>query len=188
MIRPSRSAGFTTAELLVAATIALILTGAALSLCRAGNRAVAALVRSQTAWQEARAAATLWGAEWRGAGYDPTGLAGAGIARLTPESLAFSADWNGNGALLPTGSNPNERLSHAALPGAWRRGVNGGPHLPAAWPDSLRFAYRDGAGADLGPRPDPSRVRVAEVQLFLAAPGSAPGLRTAWSVARRNPP
>lgn len=175
-------------ELLVAATVGLLLTGAALALCRVGNRVVADLLRSQGAWQEARAAATLWSAEWRGAGYDPTGAAGAGLGRLSPETLEFSADWNASGALTPTGSNPNERLAWAAAPGAWRRGVNGGPRLPAAWPDSVRFSYRDERGTDLGGEPDAAAVAVAEAQLFLARPQGRGSFRATWSAARRNPP
>ena len=179
-------AGFTTIELLVAATIGLVLTGAALALCHTGNRAVATLTRSQAAWQEARAAATLWGADWRGAGYDPTGRAGAAVDRLRPDTLEFSADWNGDGALIPTATNPNERLAYAASAGVWRRGVNGGPRLPAAWPDSLTFLYRDALGADLGSTPDPATVRIAEARLVLDWPSGGSGIVIGWKVARRN--
>lgn len=179
-------AGFTTAELLVAATVGMMITGSALALCHVGNRAVAALIGSQAAWQEARAAATLWTGEWRGAGYDPTGAAGAGIGRATAESLEFSADWNANGTLVPTDTNPSERLAWAAAPGVWRRGVNGGPRLPAAWPDSARFIYRDAAGADLGGAPDPAAVRVVEARLFLVSPRGGRGTTAIWTAARRN--
>lgn len=186
-LRSHPRAGFTTIELLVAATIGLILTGAALALCRTGNLAVASLTRSQAAWQESRAAATLWASEWRGAGYDPTGVSGAGIGRLRSDTLEFTADWNGDGALVPTGSNPNERLAYAAVPGAWRRGVNGGPRLPVAWPDSISFAYRDEVGTELGPAPIPAAVRVVEARLVLAAGGTGRTLAIVWAVARRNP-
>lgn len=191
-MRPVRridsAGGFSTIELLVSATVGLLVAGAALSLCGAGNRAVARLAASQAGWQEVRAAALLWGTEWRGAGYDPTGGAGAGVTRARPDSLEFAADWNGDGALGPTHANPNERLAHALAPGAWRRGVNGGPRLPASWPDSVRFRLLDRGGSDLGPVPVPSSVRMVEVRVVLTPTGVARPVRVGWTVGRRNGP
>jgi hypothetical protein len=171
----------------VAATIGFVVTGAALALCAAGNRAVASIAASETAWQEARAALTQWAADWRGAGYDPASVSGAGVTRLVPDTMEFSADWNGDGALLPTASNPNERLAYAIAPGVFRRGINGGPRLAAAWPDSARFSFRDGAGADLGPWPDPATVRVAVARLALPNPRGGPPPVAEWAASRRNP-
>ena len=175
--------GITSIELLVAMTLGLVVTLAALLLCSSGNRLVARLTTSQRALQELLAAAELWRTEWRGAGHDPTGTSGAGISLATPESLEFSGDWNGDGALAPTDANPNERLAHALTVGAWRRGVNGGPRLPLAWPDSARFGYRDTLGLDLGPRPPPTRISVVEVAGFLEAGGSC--FAVEWAAARR---
>ncbi|MFN2383096.1 MAG: type II secretion system protein J [Gemmatimonadota bacterium] len=184
----AQRAGFTTLELLVAATVGLLVTGAALALCAAGNRAVARLTAAQSRWQELRAAATVWQGEWRGAGYDPTGAAASGVTRLAAETLEFSADWNGNGTLLPTGSNPNERLAWAAAAGVWRRGVNGGPRLPAAWPDSLRFYFRGGEGEELGPGPRAALVRYTVARaVVVGSRGTAPVV-VEWGAARRNPP
>jgi len=177
------SRGYTSIELLVAMALGLVVTLAALLLCSSGNRLVARLTSSQRALQELLAAAELWRTEWRGAGHDPTGSAGAGIARATPETLEFSGDWNGDGALVPTDANPNERLAHALTVGAWRRGVNGGPRLPLAWPDSARFAYRDPLGLDLGPRPAAERIAVVEVVGFLEAGGRS--FSVTWAAARR---
>lgn len=182
----SARAGFTTLELLVGATVGLLVAAAALSLCAAGNRAVAALTRSQTAWQESRAAAALWAAEWRGAGYDPTGAAGARLHAAGPETLDFSGDWNGDGALVPTAANPNERLAHALEPGTWRRGVNGGPRLAAAWPDSARFILLDRYGANLGSAPQPAAVSAVEARVVLEGGGGRGTIRLGWTVARRN--
>ena len=179
--------GTTSIELIVAAATGTLLAGAALALCAAGNRAVAALAAHQAEWQEARSAAALWAAEWRGAGYDPTGASGAGVIRLAPDTIEFSSDWNGDGALLPTASNPNERLAYAIAPGVFRRGINGGPRLAAAWPDSARFSFRDGAGADLGPWPDPATVRVAVARLALPNPRGGPPPVAEWAASRRNP-
>ena len=106
--------GITSIELLVAMTLGLVVTLAALLLCSSGNRLVARLTTSQRALQELLAAAELWRTEWRGAGHDPTGTSGAGISLATPESLEFSGDWNGDGALAPTDANPNERLLFAS--------------------------------------------------------------------------
>ena len=181
------SAGTTTLEFVVSAAVGLFVTGAALALCGAGNRAVAALGAAEASWQEARAAVTQWAADWRGAGYDPTALSGAGVGRLRPDTMEFSADWNGDGGLLPTGSNPNERLSYASAPGVFRRGINGGPRLPAAWPDSARFAFRDAAGSDLGPAPFADAARVAVLRLALPNPRGGPPYVAEWTAARRNP-
>jgi len=184
----SADAGFTLVELLVAATLGILVSGAALGLCAVGNRAVARLVRAQDAWEATRAAEALWATEWRGAGFDPTGLAGAGMGPLGPETLAIQGDWNGDGALLPTATNPEERVEHVVGVGIWRRGVNAGPRLPAAWPDSGRFAYRDATGNPLPPRPEARLARRVELQAWVPTGGPAGGaLEFRWSVARRNP-
>lgn len=179
--------GFTTIELLVAAVVGLLVTGATLALCAAGNRAVVSLAVSQAAWTETRAIAALWAAEWRGAGYDPTRAAGAGVGPIDGATIELGADWNGDGTLVPTESNPNERLVYAVGPGAWRRGVNGGPRVVAAWPDSAGFAYRDSAGADLGTTPEPSRARIVEVRVHVPGGRRAAAIEVRWRAARRNP-
>jgi hypothetical protein len=185
--RPWGRAGTTTLEFVVSATIGFFVTGAALALCAAGNRAVARIAASEAAWQEARAALTQWAADWRGAGYDPASASGAGVTRLAPDTMEFSADWNGDGALLPTASNPNERLAYATAPGVFRRGINGGPRLAAAWPDSAGFVFRDRSGADLGRSPPPAAVRIAVARLALPNPGGGPPPVAEWAAARRNP-
>jgi hypothetical protein len=181
-----RVTGFTTVEILVAMVAGLLVTGAALALCGVGNRLVASLAARQAAWSETRAVASLWALEWRGAGYDPTGAAGARIERLGATSMELSADWNGNGALTPTDPNPNERLAYLMEKGAWRRGVNGGPRLVAAWPDTAWFVYRDGEGREIG-APDPSLARLAEVRVRFAGIESGRMTEARWSAARRNP-
>lgn len=188
MLPRRKQAGFTEIELLVAATVGLFVTGAAISLCWTGNRIVADLLESQRAWQETRSAATLLTAELRGAGFDPTSMAGAGVSRAGAETLEFSGDWNASGAIIPTAGNPNERLAYAVGPGTWKRGVNGGPRLPAAWPDSASFRYFDGFGAELGAAPDPSAIRLFEVRALLASPPSRRSTVVRWRVARRNGP
>lgn len=184
MRRLTTCRGYTSIELLVAMTLGLVVTLAALVLCSSGNRLVTRLTTSQRALQELLAAAELWRSEWRGAGHDPTGVSGAGITRATPETLEFSADWNGDGGLVPTDANPNERLAHALTAGAWRRGVNGGPRLPLAWPDSARFAYHDSLGLDLGPRPSPGEIARVELAGFLEVAGR--GFSVTWVAARRG--
>lgn len=174
-------------ELLVAAATGLLVTGAALALVHVGNRSVAMLATLQSEWHHARAAASLWAAEWRGAGYDPTGVSGAGLVRFAPETLEFSADWNGDGTLLPTSSNPNERLAWAAVAGAWKRGVNGGPRLAVARPESIRFVFRDGELRELFRGPTDAVILV-EVEVRL--PGRRPeaGHTIVWSAGRRASP
>jgi hypothetical protein len=170
----------------VAAVVGLLVTGAALALCAAGNRAVAALAAGHAAWSETRAVATLWSSEWRGAGYDPTGGAGAGIVHLDAATIELSADWNGDGALLPTDRNPNERLAHALAPGSWRRGVNDGPRLLAAWPDSARFVYHDPSGLVLETAPVPDDVQLAEARVWLPGARGARAIEARWVASRRN--
>ena len=184
--RPANG-GVTSLELVVALTIGLVVTGAALALLAAGNRWVSDGLREQDEWQRIRAAAVLLAGEWRGAGYDPTRASGSGIARLAPESIDFSADWNGDGALLPTRDNPNERLSWAVAPGSWRRGVNGGPRVTVAWPDSIRFAYRGDSGELLGERPLASEATLLEVRVRSLRDEAAGTRDVTWWVARRDP-
>lgn len=177
----------TTLELVVSTTIGFVVTGAALALCAAGNRAVVRIAAAEAAWQESRAAVTQWAADWRGAGYDPAGVSSAGVTWLALDTMEFSADWNGDGAILPTGSNPNERLSYASAPGVFRRGINGGPRIAAAWPDSARFSFRDETGTDLGPSPPPASARTAVLRFALPDPDGATPPVAEWAATRRNP-
>lgn len=182
----SSERGFTTMELLVAAAVGLVLTGAALALLVAGNRLVAASLAQREAWRQVTAAASLWSAEWRGAGYDPTGSAGSAVDRLAADTMEFSADWNGDGALEPTSSNPNERLAWAASPGTWKRGVNGGGRLPIARPRALAFSFLESPGEDLGSSPPIDRARLAEARLRMPGNGALP-VDLVWVAGRRNP-
>ena len=184
---PWGRAGTSTLELIVSATLGFVVTGAALALCSAGNRAVASIAAAEAAWQEARAAVTQWAADWRGAGFDPVATSGAGVTRLERDTMEFSADWNGDGAILPTTSNPNERLAYAIAPGVFRRGINGGPRIAAAWPDSARFSFLDETGADLGPSPPPGAVRTVVLRFALPDPDGAAPPMAEWVAARRNP-
>jgi hypothetical protein len=184
---PANRAGTSTLELVVSTTIGFVVTGAALALCAAGNRAVANVAAAEAAWQETRAAVTQWAADWRGAGYDPATTSTAGVTRLAPDTMEFTADWNGDGALLPTASNPNERLAYAIAPGVFRRGINGGPRIAAAWPDSARFTFLDDTGVEVGPRPPPAAVRTAVLRLALPDPDAAAPPVAEWAAARRNP-
>lgn len=177
----------TTLELVVSTTIGFVVTGAALALCAAGNRAVVRIAAAEAAWQESRAAVTQWAADWRGAGYDPAGVSSAGVTWLALDTMEFSADWNGDGAILPTGSNPNERLAYASAPGVFRRGINGGPRIAAAWPDSARFSFRDETGTDLGPSPPPASARTAVLRFALPDPDGATPPVAEWAATRRNP-
>lgn len=184
--RPPRPrAGFTTLELLVAAAAGLGVTAAGLALLASGNALVARSLAGREAWRQTEAAAGLWATEWRGAGYDPGGAAGAGVGRLARDTMEFTADWNGNGALEPTDSNPNERLAWAAASGAWKRGVNGGGRIAVATPGAVAFAFRDASGEDLGAAPAASEAVVAEARVELG--GAAGGrVRVRWAAARRN--
>lgn len=182
----SSEAGFTTLELLVAASVGLVVTGSALAFLSMGNHLVSASLAQREAWRHVLAAASLWSVEWRGAGYDPTGTAGASLLRLAPDTMEFSADWNADGALEPTSRNPNERLAWAVGGGAWKRGVNGGPRLPLARPETLHFVFRDGLGEDLGSAPAVERARIAEAHLRVAGVAGG-GIDLAWTATRRNP-
>ena len=184
---PSGTAGTTTLELVVSATIGFVVSGAALALCAAGNRAVIRIAAAEAAWQESRAAVTQWAADWRGAGYDPAGASSAGVTWLAVDTMEFSADWNGDGAIVPTASNPNERLAYAIAPHVFRRGINGGPRIAAAWPDSARFSFRDAGGTELGPSPPPAAVRTAVLRFALPDPDGATPPVAEWAATRRNP-
>jgi hypothetical protein len=76
-------------------------------------------------------------------------------------------------------------LAHAFHEGEWKRGVNGGPRLPLAWPDSARFIYRDTLGTELGSRPETSRIATVEVRAFLGSTGR--DFVVSWVAARRVP-
>lgn len=182
MLNDGRSrGGYTLIELIVGVTVGALVAGSAISLCNAANLAVGQLLSHQWAWQEIQAGAALWATEFRGAGYDPRETAGAGISVAQPDTLTFSSDWNASGAVLPTASNPNERLEYVGVANAWKRGVNGGPRLRFARPDSVAFAYRDSLGELLGQTPDPASIRIVDAEVTID-PGDTP---LVWSIAVR---
>lgn len=177
-------AGHTLVELIAAVTIGALVAASSIALCSVGNVAVGKLLQRQWAWQEILASASLWATEVRGAGYDPSGMAGARVRVARSDTLAFSSDWNASGALLPTSGNPNERLEYVGAPGAWKRGVNGGPRLVLSRPFGMAFAYFDSLGGALGSPADPSSIRAFGAQLTISA-GASP---LVWTMALRAPP
>ena len=108
--------GFTLVELLIAMTIGLIILVALSSTFLIQRKAYDVQEQIVEMVQNTRAAMDMMTREIRMAGYDPTGLAGAGIVSYTSNSINFTLDITDTaGTGPPDGitNGPNENITYS---------------------------------------------------------------------------
>lgn len=93
----SRARGFTLVELLVAMVVLGIMGMGMVKLFIAQHQAYMMQNEGVLATQNARAGFDMMTREIRNAGYDPRGIAGAGITHWTVDSFGWTADLNADG-------------------------------------------------------------------------------------------
>lgn len=96
------TAGFTLTELIVALVVSGIFALGTVKLFVMQNQAYLRQNTGVLTSQNARAGFDMVVRELRNAGYDPRGLAGAGITKWKPDSVAWTADLNADGDVLDT--------------------------------------------------------------------------------------
>ncbi|MDY0187681.1 MAG: prepilin-type N-terminal cleavage/methylation domain-containing protein [Syntrophus sp. (in: bacteria)] len=124
--------GFTLVEVLVTLAVSLVLLGAVWGFFENQHRNYSTQERLTEMQQNARAGLEMMSREIRMAGYNPTGAVGlpvcagtnmasasnspcAGISNASSNTVSFSADLNGNGAVTPAtaSANPGENISYS---------------------------------------------------------------------------
>jgi prepilin-type N-terminal cleavage/methylation domain-containing protein len=103
--RACSTAGFSLVELIVAIVIASIMAGGMVHLFMVQNQAYMRQNDGVLASQNARAGFDMLVREMRNAGYDPRGLALAGITNWSPDTIAWTADLNADGDALDPDEN-----------------------------------------------------------------------------------
>jgi type IV pilus assembly protein PilW len=154
--------GYTIVELLVAIAISGIFMGAIYSAYTSQQRATLGQEQVSAMQRNLRSAMYYMEKEIRMAGCDPTGKAGAGITTAGVNTISFTEDGDGDGAV----TNMTYSLSGADLQ---RNGDRIAENI-----DAINFVYLDGEGIRLddggGNVTDPEhRARIRSVQVTVVA-------------------
>ncbi|MBW2017176.1 MAG: prepilin-type N-terminal cleavage/methylation domain-containing protein [Deltaproteobacteria bacterium] len=137
--------GFTLVELLVAVAISGIVMASVYSSYYSQQKSYIAQEQVATMQQNLRNALFHLERDIRMAGYDPTMMAGAGIANAGSDTMQITMDLNGDGDT----SDTNETITYSLYvsSGVTRLGKSsgGGPNSPVADNiEALNFVYLDG--------------------------------------------
>jgi type IV pilus assembly protein PilW len=103
---------FTLIELMVSLGIGMVVLAAVTTSFRSQAKVYSAQEQINEMEQNARGALDIITREVKMAGYRPTGMTLTGVTYSTSQ-LQIQADVNGNGALTPVGTEPNEVLIYA---------------------------------------------------------------------------
>jgi len=143
----SDTRGFTLIEMLISIIVLAILGSAAVVFLMRQNQTLLAQNDGTLTSQNARAGVELLVREVRNAGYDGRGT-GAGLSRMDPDTVAWTADLNGDGDFADVGAGWAENVRYAFVEDTgelWRE-AGGTSALVLTGLDSLRFDYLDGDG------------------------------------------
>ena len=154
--------GYTIVELLVAIAISGIFMGAIYSAYTSQQRATLGQEQVSAMHRNLRSAMYFMEKEIRMAGCDPTGKAGAGISTASFNTISFTEDADGDGAV----TNMTYSLSGSDL-------VRNGARI-AENIDAINFVYLDGEGIPLddggGNVTDPeNKAKIRSVQVTIVA-------------------
>jgi len=145
-IRNNR-AGFTIIEILIAMVISGIVVTAMYSVYNSQQKVYVSQQQIVEMHQNLRSAVLLLVNEIRMAGYDPTGNSGAGVVNLGSDTITFTMDLDGDGAL--TGSDENITYELFTDSDGRQKLGRQSPTTPQAVAeniDALNFVYLDEAG------------------------------------------
>jgi len=161
--RGDHSRGFSLVELLIAMAVGMVILGAMFGLFTIQNKHLGTQDVITEMQQNARMAMDMISREVRMAGYNPTGTltrctgttttaaACVGIKNAAANTISFTADLNGNGALTAGSANPNENIVYDRYLSsgvyALGRTSNGVKQPVIEYLDLLSFSYLDANGA-----------------------------------------
>jgi type IV pilus assembly protein PilW len=110
-LKEPKTGGFTLVELMVTLAIGMVVMAAVTTTFISQTRFYSAQEQINEMEQNARGALDVITRELKMAGYKPTGLALTGIGYSFTQ-LQIQADLNGNGAITPVGTEPNEIITY----------------------------------------------------------------------------
>lgn len=140
-----KESGFTLIEMLISFVVLGIMGAAAVTFLISQNQTLLRQSDGTLSSQNARAGIELLVSEVRNAAYDGRGT-GSGLTQMDPDTVAWTADLNGDGDFADVGSGWAEdvRYSFVEDKGQLWREVGGNAALVLTGLDSLRFDYFDG--------------------------------------------
>ncbi len=155
--------GFTLIEVMIALAIVSIVLGSMYGLFSNMNKSFTSQNVASNTQETLRSGINYLIRDFRMAGYDPTGDAGAGITIATNTSIQFTADNNGNGDDFDSGEDITYSLSGTNLQLTDSIGTE--TLIPNV--TTLQFLYYDSSGnitADL------SEISIIEIALTVQEP------------------
>lgn len=180
--RRTSTDGFSLVELLVAIVVAGILGSGMVQLFIAQNQAYIRQNAGVLASQNARAGFDMLVREMRNAGYDPRGLAGAGITHWSPDTFAWTADLNADGDILD--ADEDVMFYHDAEESILVRREGGIDVAVADGITTLDFAYFQSASGTAAATAD--EIRQIQVRMEFVTPRGVMDGRIQTQVAIRN--
>ncbi|MBU4184600.1 MAG: prepilin-type N-terminal cleavage/methylation domain-containing protein [Proteobacteria bacterium] len=177
----NKERGFTLIELLIAMTIGLIIMAALSSTFLMQRKIYDVQEQIVEMVQNARAAMDMMSREIRMAGYDPSGLADAGIVSATSNSINFTLDITDDAGTGPPDedtSDSNEDITYSLYTGdgiqkLGRKSTSTAVNQPVAeYIQSLEFKYWDDSVTEYNestmlsrPVADPANIRVIQITI-----------------------
>jgi len=176
--------GFTLIEMLVSIIVLAILGSAAVVFLMRQNQTLLAQNDGTLTSQNARAGVELLVREIRNAGYDGRAT-GAGITRMEPDTVAWTADLNGDGDFADVGAGWAETVQYGFVEdtGELWRDAGGTSALVLTGLDSLRFDYLDADGNVAG---GPATVEQVRIRIWFPTADGVLGGEIMTQVALRN--
>jgi prepilin-type N-terminal cleavage/methylation domain-containing protein len=151
--------GFSLLELTLSLALSSIILTAALSTFILQKKVYEKQARIIDIQENIRTGLYMATSELMKAGFDPTGLSGAGIVSARETSLRFTTDFNGDGDV----SDSNEDIVYALDETDFQLTRNGQPVAENI--HALAFDYYAPDGARLPPPADPGRVKRVGVRI-----------------------
>ena len=117
------NSGFTYIELLIVTALFSVIISSIYTLLTANIKVYSSQGNTMAMTQGVRAALVIMTKDMKMAKYDPTGNAGACIITADISEFKFQIDWNENGTILSSSSDPSEELRYALSPDENRDGI-----------------------------------------------------------------
>ena len=173
-VRLRNSSGFSLVEILIALLLAGSVSAAIYNVYISQNKSYAVQEQVAEMHQNLRAAMFMMTKEIRMAGYDPSREANAGIATGAGNTIQFTMDIVGDGAIV-VGDSEDITYVHYDSDGdgnkdALGRNPGGGIQLLAENIDAINFVYLDANGNTLPtPVANPESIRTVQITLVARA-------------------
>lgn len=177
--------GFTIVELLVVLVVTGMVSAALAKVFVSQYRTYRGQNETMQAVLEARTALDLLVREARQAGFDPRGVAGAGLTHMTADSVGWSADLDADGSIEGSGPQGDERVRYFfdSAADALVRRTAAGDEVVVRDVEFVELAYLDRLGR---PADGPGHVAQVRVRLRFRTQEGIPGTEIRTGAAMPN--